>query len=227
MSITMDFGTNLKKLRKEKNLTQEELAGCLNTSPQTVSKWENNLSMPDITVLPLMADFFGISLDSLLLHNSSQRKQEMKEFASLIHELADTGNMAQAYETLKESIGKWALSAPMNHLTSWAAFKFSKENTGDDRTRLLEEALMYADRTITLDGGETSKTTQAKMTKCYCLADLGRTSEAVKVADTLPSFFSSRERVLALISDDPKKKAYAETALQYLEEIKTEMERML
>ena len=90
MSITMDFGTNL---------TQEELAECLNTSPQTVSKWENNLSMPDITVLPLMADFFGTSLDSLLLHNSSQRKQEMKEFASLIHELADTGNMAQAYET--------------------------------------------------------------------------------------------------------------------------------
>ena len=115
----------------------------------------------------------------------------------------------------------------MNHLMSWAAFKFSKENTGDDRTRLLEEALMYADRAITLDGGETSKTTQAKMTKCYCLAYLGRTSEAVKVADTLPSFFSSRERVLALISDGPEKKAYAETALQYLEEIKTEMERML
>ena len=59
--MTMDFGNNLKKLRKEKNLTQEELAECLNVSPQTVSKWENNLSMPDITVLPLMADFFGIS----------------------------------------------------------------------------------------------------------------------------------------------------------------------
>lgn len=227
MSITMDFGTNLKKLRKEKNLTQEELAECLNVSPQTVSKWENNLSMPDITVLPLMADFFGISLDSLLLHDASQRKQEMKEFARHIHELADSGNMTQAYETIKESLGKWALSASMNHLMSWAAFKYSKEKVGEERTNLLEEALMYADRAIMLDGGETSKTAQAKMTKCYCMADLGRTSEAIKVAGTLPSLFSSRERVLALISDGSEQKSYAETALQFLEEIKTEMERIL
>ncbi len=225
--MTMDFGNNLKKLRKEKNLTQEELAECLNMSPQTVSKWENNLSMPDIAVLPMMADFFGISLDSLLLHDASQRKQEMKEFAGHIHDLADNGNMAQAYETLKESLGKWALSASMNHLMSWAAFKYSKEKVGEERTNLLEEALMYADRSIMLDGGETSKTAQAKMTKCYCMADLGRTSEAIKIAGTLPSLFSSRERVLALISDGSEQKSYAETALQFLEEIKTEMERIL
>ena len=87
--------------------------------------------------------------------------------------------------------------------------------------------LMYADRAIMLDGGETSKTAQAKMTKCYCMADLGRTSEAIKVAGTLPSLFSSRERVLALISDGSEQKSYGETALQFLEEIKTEMERIL
>lgn len=39
----MDLGTNLKQLRKERNLKQEDLAECLSVSPQTVSKWENNL----------------------------------------------------------------------------------------------------------------------------------------------------------------------------------------
>ena len=52
----MNFGSNLKKLRKEKNLTQETLAECLNVSAQTVSKWENGASMPDVSMLPLLAD---------------------------------------------------------------------------------------------------------------------------------------------------------------------------
>jgi len=222
-NITMDFGANLKKLRKEKTLTQEELAECLNVSPQTVSKWENNLSMPDISVLPLLADYFGISLDALLLYNVDHRDKERKDFAKRIHDIAEGGNRAEAYKTLKESMGKWALSASMNHLMSWAAYQFSKEIEGEERQQLLEEALMYADRVIRLDGGETSRTAQAKMTKCYCMVDMGRKSEAVKVANSLPSLYSTRERVLTLISDGKDRKVYAETALQYLEEIKAEI----
>jgi len=56
----MELGTNIKQLRKERNLTQEDLAECLGVSPQTVSKWENNLSMPDISCLPVLADYFGL-----------------------------------------------------------------------------------------------------------------------------------------------------------------------
>lgn len=222
----MDFGTNLKQLRKDKNLTQEELAEYLGVSPQTVSKWENNLSMPDISALPVMADYFGISLDSLLLHNADQRDKEMKDFAKHIHELADSGNMAEAYTTLKEAMVKWALSASINHLMSWAAYKLSKEKDGEMRQQLLEEALMYADRAIRLDAGETSRTAQAKMTKCYCMMDLGRKAEAVKVANSLPSLYSTRERVLALITDGTEKKTNIDTALQYLEEIKSEIIKM-
>lgn len=223
----MDFGTNLKQLRKEKNLTQEELAECLGVSPQTISKWENNLSMPDISALPIMADYFGISLDSLLLHNADQRDKEMKDFAKHIHEIADSGNMAEAYTTIREAMGKWALSASMNHLMSSTAYQFSKEKDGESRQQLLEEALMYADRVIRLDGGETSRTAQAKMTKCYCMMDLGRKAEAIKVANSLPSLYSTRERVLALITDGTEKKSYADTALQYLEEIRNEIIKMM
>ena len=71
----MNFGSNLRKLRKEKNLTQEALAECLNVSPQTVSKWENGASIPDISLLPLLADYFQVSVDSLLMHDAAQRLQ--------------------------------------------------------------------------------------------------------------------------------------------------------
>ena len=75
----MDFGTNLKQLRKEKNLTQEELAECLSVSPQTVSKWENNISMPDLSVLPVLADYFGTTVDILIRHDINHEKSELKD----------------------------------------------------------------------------------------------------------------------------------------------------
>ena len=52
-------------LRKEKGLTQEALAGQLGVSFQAVSKWENGQSCPDIALLPLLADVFGVTVDSL------------------------------------------------------------------------------------------------------------------------------------------------------------------
>ena len=60
-----DMGQIIMRLRREKGLTQEQLANELGVSYQAVSKWENNNSCPDIALLPLLADLFGISIDIL------------------------------------------------------------------------------------------------------------------------------------------------------------------
>ena len=73
MAITL--GKKISDLRKEKGFTQEELAEQLNVSPQAVSKWENDISCPDIMLLPKIAQIFGISVDELL---SGREKEEMK-----------------------------------------------------------------------------------------------------------------------------------------------------
>lgn len=56
----------LSELRKAKHITQGELAEIVGTSFQTISKWENGITMPDITVLPILAAFFEVSIDELL-----------------------------------------------------------------------------------------------------------------------------------------------------------------
>lgn len=56
---------NITELRKKKGITQEQLATALSISPQAVSKWETNTSQPDIQTLPLIADYFGVSIDYL------------------------------------------------------------------------------------------------------------------------------------------------------------------
>lgn len=62
----MNIGKNISALRKEKGITQEELANELGVSAQAVSKWENNSSCPDVSLLTVIADYFGVSVDALL-----------------------------------------------------------------------------------------------------------------------------------------------------------------
>lgn len=60
------FGQRFQRLRKEKNLTQEDVANKFNITPQSVSKRENDLSTPDIAIISDLASFLGVSLDTLL-----------------------------------------------------------------------------------------------------------------------------------------------------------------
>ncbi len=62
----MNLGNNISERRKAMGLTQDELATKLGVSPQAVSKWENNLSCPDISLLPDISKLFNISVDELL-----------------------------------------------------------------------------------------------------------------------------------------------------------------
>lgn len=68
----MEFNNRLYRLRKQHGLSQEELAGRLNVSRQTVSKWEVGDSTPDMEKLAAMSDLFGVSLDMLVLGREDQ-----------------------------------------------------------------------------------------------------------------------------------------------------------
>lgn len=63
------LGKSISVLRKKRGYTQEELAARLGVSPQAVSKWENDLSCPDIMLLPSLAQTLGVSVDDLLAGN--------------------------------------------------------------------------------------------------------------------------------------------------------------
>ena len=64
--MDMTIGKRIAHLRKEKGLTQEELAQHMGISPQAVSKWENDQTCPDISALPKLARLFDVTVDELL-----------------------------------------------------------------------------------------------------------------------------------------------------------------
>ena len=72
----MELGNNIKELRKQKGLRQEQLAEAMNVSTASVSKWETNQSYPELTLLAELADFFEVSMDALIGHNLKADRME-------------------------------------------------------------------------------------------------------------------------------------------------------
>ena len=92
------FSEILKALRKDRQLTQEQLAEVFKVSPQAISRWENSTSYPDITQLPNIAAFFEITVDELLGIKKTVKRQKMlyfqfrwQESANIINGYLDDG----------------------------------------------------------------------------------------------------------------------------------------
>ena len=79
--MEMTIGKRIAALRREKNLKQDDLAQMLEVSPQAVSKWENDQTCPDISLLPKLAKILGVSVDELL-----SGKQKLQPVVTLVPE---------------------------------------------------------------------------------------------------------------------------------------------
>ena len=64
--MKMTIGTNIKRLRAAKEITQEQLSVAMNVTCAAVSKWERGETYPDITLLQPLAYYFGVTLDELM-----------------------------------------------------------------------------------------------------------------------------------------------------------------
>ena len=72
----MNIGEKLYELRKEKHLSQEEVADKLNVTRQTISKWETNQSTPDFDKIKPLCELYGITADELLTGEKKEKEQE-------------------------------------------------------------------------------------------------------------------------------------------------------
>lgn len=79
----MNLGENIKKLRKEKGLSQGQLAEILNVSHQAVSKWESSKTCPDIENLILLKDIFNVTLEDLIINESKDKSKDTTQISEL------------------------------------------------------------------------------------------------------------------------------------------------
>ena len=93
--MNIKIGAIIKKLRVERNITQDTLATAIGVTPQAISRWESEGGYPDIELLPSLADFFSVSTDELLGYKFSQREEEIENIKNKMARLAETGTIEE------------------------------------------------------------------------------------------------------------------------------------
>lgn len=104
------IGQNIKRLRKERALTQEELAELIGVSAQAISKWENENGLPDISQIVPLASVFGVPTDDIFGIQSIEenaRALEIVDEASSLYEYGNPESYLKVYERLMEGLKKY------------------------------------------------------------------------------------------------------------------------
>lgn len=107
----MSFGNNLKLIRKEKGITQEQLAEMLNVSRQAVSKWESDNGYPETDKLLIIANELGVSLDYLMEQKPMESKENIVQISKKLYIVDINKKKLSAFEEfsierLSNGIGK-------------------------------------------------------------------------------------------------------------------------
>lgn len=103
----MTIGEKIKALRLENNVTQEKLAEYLNITYQSVSKWENNNALPDISLVVPLANFFGVSIDELFDRHGDIETAEIEEYCKKDQEFANKGYITEQISLWREAVQKY------------------------------------------------------------------------------------------------------------------------
>ena len=131
----MEIGMKIKQLRFRASLTQEQLAEKLGLSAQAVSKWENSVAMPDISLLPELAGIFGISIDELFdltveqkilrIENRMDIQEDLepdtfREYEDFLKEQAESGTDRQKAASVLANLYYHRMESCSRRAAAWA-----------------------------------------------------------------------------------------------------------
>lgn len=105
--MKVSLGKVLSSKRKAKRITQQELADFVGVSKTSVSKWENGQTYPDITLLPLLAAYFDVSIDALLNYEPELSKEEIQHIYLSIQKSFDTQSAEEVWEQVNSFIHRY------------------------------------------------------------------------------------------------------------------------
>lgn len=206
----LSAGNNIKRMRLEKGLTQEEVAQHLGVSFQSVSKWERGDGYPDIEMLPSIAHYFGVSIDELLGVSDSVKKEKYDE----INEKWAYNNK-NGFHTENVSLMRDALKIFPNDALLLVQLSTSLEKldgTPEEKDKFLRESVAVQEQIIKYcDDCEVRGATLYNI--CFAYKKIGETEKAIEQAKKLPNLYKARENALVYFLEGSEKHDIAKNAL--------------
>lgn len=99
-----NIGETIRELRKRNHITQEKLAECLGVSFQSVSRWENGLAYPDITLIPVLARYFKVSTDVLFGMEDEDAAQRQTHYDAVYAQYKREGRLEERKKLMEEAV---------------------------------------------------------------------------------------------------------------------------
>ena len=175
----MSIGTTIKKLRRDRNITQEQLAELLGVSTNAVSQWECDKTAPDISHLPVLASIFEVSADVLLEIDiaKSKKQTEIKKFTAKCAELHSQGKTEERLKLCREMQKKY----PNDETVRYNLMKVLKTGYVDES---FDEIVMLGEQLLQSTNMEYR--TGAIRGLCLTYLDKGDRAKALQYADMIP-----------------------------------------
>ena len=192
--MNVKIGENIKRLRKERDMTQEQLAAELEVSFQAVSRWELGTTYPDIELLPVIAWCFDVTVDELLGVDNVRLEEELQHIRQQIFRLSHEGKIYDAMCLLREKVKEYPNNAEL--LYNLALYTARCEDEDPEKMKeYAREAIELCKKVIKYDK-KTLYTDDCKKIMVINYAGLGEYENALEIADTLPDLSISKEIIL-------------------------------
>ncbi len=118
----MSIGSTIKRLRRECDMTQEQLAEHLGITANAVSQWERDCTAPDISQLPILSNLFEITIDELLENDEASKKEDIEKFFRIIREELPNDAMEDRLRIGKEYLAKYPRNYDIIHEVCWIIY---------------------------------------------------------------------------------------------------------
>lgn len=182
----MNLGNKIRELRRKKNLTQEQLASALNISPQAVSKWEMGGGYPDMALIPVLANFFDVSLDTLFDFDITKKQEKIDDI------LAEAGryfwgDLEKAEEIYRRGIEEFPSS---DRIKAKLLSLYECHMRSFDRMELADRASEIAYKLIA-ESSDVFAVCSAKDSLASIRLMQGRYDDAKEVIGSLPYMYPS------------------------------------
>ena len=185
----MSIGKTIKKLRRDRNITQEQLAELLGVSTNAVSQWECDKTAPDISHLPVLANIFEVSADVLLEIDiaKSKKQSEIKEFTAKYAEFHSQGKTEERLNLCRAMQKKYPNDETIRYYLMRVLQNGYADESFDEIVALGEQLL-----------NSTNMQFRTGTIQCLCYTYLhhGNKEKAVQYADMIPPAMDLRLHVL-------------------------------
>jgi len=202
----MNFGETIKRLRREKDMTQEQLAEYLNISTQAVSRWETNSSLPDISLIPMIANMFDVSADVLLGIDIASKEKKIQDILDHAEEYWKNGYNEKSAEILRAGLKEYPNSFKLMQMLMHNIWHLrdEQEKSEEERNAIKKEVISIGEKILAECTDDDCRHTAIQLL-CYTYPKMGETEKAVALAEKMPSSCISRESLLGSIYSGNKR----------------------